>query len=1236
MKKLLKGIIFLIVILVIASIGLIYYLNSNLPVGMIRKAIIENSEKQLGRKVEVGKITGTLFKGIEISGYSVKSKSEKEEFVGIKKLYLDYEIWPLLQKKLVIKRIRLEGPVVNIVKTGEKHNFSDISEKLFSKGSDDVEKKEAFKINIDTVKIVDGQFTYKDNNGKKLAFNFIQSEIKPNDLNDISGNIKFTLDGKTSVTASFSTVIDKGSLNSNLKLGNLSLNDYWNYIVPFVPAGLKVSGKIIDLAAKVSLLEWKPVKYNAGISVKNLSIIHPKTKGPILIKESSFEIDEKTLVIDKLSFSHSGIEIDSTETKFLRADIDMIKFNKFSGDISFILDKKTSVSGSFSTILDIGKLDSDLKVKKLSVSDYWSYIAPYTPVGMKISGDTIDVDTKFSLKNWMPVKYDAEVSVKNLSIFHPKAFEPFIVKESNMKIDEKMVKVDKLIFSHSGVEMNATGKINDFLTDAPYLELAGNISTIDIIRLKTEISRYGDFPAVKALKFVGSSNIKDVKVNFKGNVRGKMKDWKYYAEAGIKVGGLEYKKDMTYKVPAFSCVVKLLENKLIIKKIAMDGLDNPGIVTVKPSGKKVIVSGELNGTANVGKLYGYVKNNGINPEKINELSGKVKFNKMIFDVTIANKVSWDFKNGFTLDNLVLKVKDVPDIVIPKGKLSGNKKKIVISDCNVMGMELGGKITNLKNLELSLKGKKTIAEILKLSSQPMPKIKPVGEIDADVTLSIDLLKGELKDFSGSIEGKLSVVPVNKGKMDAEISIKGNKNRINIKKCSIKYLDVLNGKITGHISNLTKLDLGLDLKLNKVERIFDELKKDAFRIYGDGNLDLKVKGDYKNPVVNGNLNLTKGKIFIKGTPTKEEPNPKPFIIPFDSINSPVSVNSKKVAVKPINIILCDGQLSSAFGLDFNKWPFKYDFNFKTPKPMKVEKILFENKEMQNVLNGSMTMNGKFSGNTDSVKALSGSGNAVVTKGTIQFPKSVSKFVEKIPGLEKLLYDKILCDLNINNGVMYLGKCKQSAGAKMFAKGRLFSFDGNGDLDFNSSFLNVKGTLNIMPELLKNSAYDVDKLIKNGLDQLVSLAKLVKIDLTAAGDKLKKKFETDGIPVSFAVKGKVPDELSYGMDTDSVSKYATGLIKAEGKKFIDVEKKKAMDKLKSGLLNKLLGGSKQPATPVPVTPAANSTKPAPVPASPKSLEDNLKDMLNNKLKDITGSTTESGGKIDGKDLLKNLFKF
>lgn len=1100
MKKMLRLFVFLFFICIIGALGLIFYLNENIPVEFIKKTISENVEKVTGRKSEIGNITGTLFKGIEIGKFNVKEPDGQANFIEVDKLYLDYEIWPLLQKKLVIKSIHLERPKLTVRKDADTYNFSDIKDRISKNGAKaESNTKTSYSINIDSVRLSDGSFGYSDDKGVRFALTSFQSALKPNDLNRISGNMAFILDGKTAVRGNFSTTLDTGSLSAEIGVENVSCADYWNHVAKFVPEGVNISG------------------------------------------------------------------------------------DKTSGELSM------------------------------------------------------------TLKGWIPVKYNATISVSGLNIVHPKVLDPFLIKESKLKIDEKAVEIENIVFTHAGIKMTASGMIEQYMSESPYLDLEADVPEIDLGRLKENIARYGELVAVKSIDFKKNSVISKIKLNFKGKIRDKMKDWKYFAQGELKVGGIDYRQDMVYKVPAFSCVVKLLEKRLVLKSIVVDGLKDPGTITIDPTGDQVKVTGELNGSADIGKLYAHVLENGIRHEKIESLAGNLKFNGMTFDVTLAEKVLWDFSQGVSLENVVIRLKDLPEIAIGKGRLSGNRKKIELTESAIMGLDLSGSISEMKDLKLSLKGKKTVDEILKITSTPVPRYKPSGDIDADITISADLVKGELKDVAGSVSGKVSIIPVDKERLDADLSLSGNMEKFEIKSCTFRYLGVVEGKITGNIVKLAQPALALDLKLKNIEKIFDELKKDAFRIYGDGQMNLQAGGTFNEPLVDGKMSLAKGKFFIKGAPTAKDPDPKPFIIPFDTINSPIAVKAGKLSVQPVTIDLCDGQISAVFNLDFNQWPFTYDFSIKTGKETKIEKILFENKKIQNLLNGALTVSGNFTGKTDSVKSLSGSGNAVVKKGSIEFPKAVSSFVDKIPGLEKLLYDEIQADLNIREGMMYIGSYAENPGAKMHAKGRLFSFDGNGKLDLESSFLDLKGRLSIMPELLKNSVYDLDKLIQTGLDQVVKLAKLIKVDLTSASDKLKQKFEKEGIPVSFAVSGKVPDELSYGMDSDSISKYATDLIKAEGSKLMEEEKKKAVDKLKSGVLNKLLGTGtpdpNAPATPpaTPATPATPAPTPAPTPVPEvKTIESQLKGKLNEKIQELTGTTVESGGKINGKDLLKKLLKF
>ncbi len=117
-------------VVVIALIGLSIAVKSYLKSDKLKALIVPKVEEVTGRKAGIDLIKVSLFRGIVVKGISLMEPDGKQEFITVKEFILEYDLLPLLSKKLVIKRVELVSPNIRLVreKSG-RFNFSDIVEK---------------------------------------------------------------------------------------------------------------------------------------------------------------------------------------------------------------------------------------------------------------------------------------------------------------------------------------------------------------------------------------------------------------------------------------------------------------------------------------------------------------------------------------------------------------------------------------------------------------------------------------------------------------------------------------------------------------------------------------------------------------------------------------------------------------------------------------------------------------------------------------------------------------------------------------------------------------------------------------------------------------------------------------------------------------------------------------------------------------------------------------------------
>ncbi len=129
-KKILWAGGILVAILLVVLVGLSIVVGRYLKSDRLKALIIPRVEEFTGRKASIERIDVSLFKGIAVKGIRLMEEDGRSEFVNVKEFVLEYRLFPLLEKRLVIKRVGLVSPTFRVVREKDgRFNFTDIVEK---------------------------------------------------------------------------------------------------------------------------------------------------------------------------------------------------------------------------------------------------------------------------------------------------------------------------------------------------------------------------------------------------------------------------------------------------------------------------------------------------------------------------------------------------------------------------------------------------------------------------------------------------------------------------------------------------------------------------------------------------------------------------------------------------------------------------------------------------------------------------------------------------------------------------------------------------------------------------------------------------------------------------------------------------------------------------------------------------------------------------------------------------
>ena len=128
-KKLLIAAGVVVGLIVVVLTGLTLYVKSYLQSDKLKALIIPKVEEATGRKVDIEAINVSIFSGISVLGIHIKEKNGARDFAAIREFVLNYDLMPLLSKKLVISSIRVADPVLSVQRDESgRFSYEDIME----------------------------------------------------------------------------------------------------------------------------------------------------------------------------------------------------------------------------------------------------------------------------------------------------------------------------------------------------------------------------------------------------------------------------------------------------------------------------------------------------------------------------------------------------------------------------------------------------------------------------------------------------------------------------------------------------------------------------------------------------------------------------------------------------------------------------------------------------------------------------------------------------------------------------------------------------------------------------------------------------------------------------------------------------------------------------------------------------------------------------------------------------
>ena len=405
--------------------------------------LVKNSEKLIGRKLEIGELHFNYAKiAVQVKDFVMYEDNQTDPFASFSEFYININPWTLLTNEYSVSEIRLVKPQIQVIQNGEQFNFDSLIPKEDSLQVKDTTQNESLKFTIRDIQLIDGQVKYHDLQKKN------QVEMKNLNLNLplISWNneqsnmgLDFRMGEKGNVNVQATVDNLNKKYNIGLKVQDIDLNPVTAYLTDYIDVQSLNGSLTSNLKIIGSMDEILNISISGTGSIANLSIIDGHSEN--IISAQKIELGINDINLKTFQFGFGKIVVSEPNLLVVR-DKEMTNLERFllpyfSGDTigavtDTITDEEIPVKYSIDTISIIKGLvtiaDNTLnRPFKYELNDL-----NMSMIGLTESAGQIPVEFSTRLNN------RGELSGKTVWS---------MVDMMNLELDLKMKRLDLLSFS---------------------------------------------------------------------------------------------------------------------------------------------------------------------------------------------------------------------------------------------------------------------------------------------------------------------------------------------------------------------------------------------------------------------------------------------------------------------------------------------------------------------------------------------------------------------------------------------------------------------------------------------------------------------------------------------------------------------------------------------------------------------------------------------------------------------
>ncbi len=493
MKTLFKLFAVLIFLFVVALIGLNFLVKSYLKEDRIKSLVIPRVEEALGRKVEIGRVRVSIFKGVVLENFVIKESDGRTDFLRVGEFVLKYKLLPLLKKQIVISEVKVISPYIRIYRDSSgRFNYESLRV-LKSKGSGKKAVKKGakkglpFALTVEKVNVADALVVVRDalkeipdTDAKANAYVTLSmgrgGGLIFKGRSDFSAQllygVKVLLKGKASFTNTTVNYLVNADVDGEKLTFSGDVSDYMKH--PSVL--LNVSSSFIDLAKLKEVSEKLPKKEGRRPQASQGKKEAP-SEIPVTLR-GTVKVDK--LVYDKIVAENFKADYSFKKNVFSLKELVLTLFGGSIGGSSVFDMHSRAYSGKLNVKgLDLGKLLPALLVSKSYVTGTSDASVSWRGRGLSwdVIKRTITADGVFAVRDGRFVNVemvDAVLSLLGLDELKNLSFKEL---KGNFKVAAGKVLL-KSVLNNPLLKMKANG----------YIGLDGSLFLPLVLKLSPELS----------------------------------------------------------------------------------------------------------------------------------------------------------------------------------------------------------------------------------------------------------------------------------------------------------------------------------------------------------------------------------------------------------------------------------------------------------------------------------------------------------------------------------------------------------------------------------------------------------------------------------------------------------------------------------------------------------------------------------------------------------------------------